>query len=538
VRVYLSTEGTYPFVVGGVSTWADLLVRGLPQYRFHVAAVVDNPFHPLSFRLPPNVGLQPVPLWGSEMAEEYLVVPGSWRRAWRTSSTEVRRRFLPCWEPFADSLAMQEVPAAALGDTLADVARFAERYDLRRALASRLAWAVLLDRVRANALMARSTALGAIEFGRALFRFLLPLCAPIPRCDVAHTSAAGLCALPAVVAKYRYGTPLVLTEHGIYLRERILALSDKPLEDKFLHLNFFRAVTELAYREADILAPVCGYNAGWENALGVDRRRIRVIHNGLPGGALASLNPEAPPGPPTVGFIGRIDPLKDVVTLIRAFSLVRRAVPDARLRIWGPASSDEYLRHCKRVASSLHLMGSGPSGTHAAVSFEGRTSDLPAAYGACHVMALSSVTEGFPYTVVESMLAARPVVATSVGGVSEALGDIGVGARHRREDYAGSPEARSPHAGSPDLSSNGDHGLPIGSPGAATRLLVDPGDPQSLARALVGVLLAPETERMAAGLALRSRALERFNVSGFLHGYSQVYEGLAGPQPVQLAGAS
>ena len=174
-------------------------------------------------------------------------------------------------------------------------------------------------------------------------------------------------------------------------------------------------------------------------------------------------------------------------------------------------------------------MGSGLGGTHAAVSFEGRTSDLPAAYGACHVMALSSVTEGFPYTVVESMLAARPVVATSVGGVSEALGDIGVGARHRREDDAGSP----------DVGPIGDHhGLPIGSPGAATRLLVDPGDPQSLARALVGVLLAPETERMATGLALRSRALERFNVSGFLHGYSQVYEDLAGPQPAQLAGAS
>jgi hypothetical protein len=88
VKIYLSTEGTYPFVVGGVSTWADLLVRGLPDHEFHVAAIVDNPFYRLAFDLPPNVTLQPVPLWGSEMAEEYLRVPGSWRRAWRTSNLD------------------------------------------------------------------------------------------------------------------------------------------------------------------------------------------------------------------------------------------------------------------------------------------------------------------------------------------------------------------------------------------------------------------------------------------------------------------
>ena len=501
MKIYLSTEGTYPFVVGGVSTWADLLVRGMPYHEFHVAAIVDNPFYRLAFDLPPNVTLQPVPLWGSEMAEEYLRVPGSWRRAWRTSSTEVRRYFLPCWEPFIRALASREANPAALGDALADVARFAERHDLRRALASRATWLVLLEQLRANALMARTSTQGTIDFGRALFRFLLPLSAPIPQCDVVHTSAAGLCTLPAVVAKYRYGTPLLLTEHGIYLRERFMALAPKPVEEKFLLVNFFRAVTELAYREADILTPVCAYNAGWEAALGVDRERVRIIYNGSNDVALSALPLQPPPGPPTVGYVGRIDPLKDVATLIRAFSLVRKAVPTARLLIWGPASSQSYLAHCKKLASSLGLWDDRGGLEPSALSFEGPTDDLPAAYGACDVIALSSVTEGFPYTVVEAMLAGRPTVATDVGGVSEALGGIHLG-------------------------ENG------------TGLLVEPGDPRALANALSAVLLAPEAERLGAGSALRARALERFGVIGFLAAYSEVYRELAESLPSQFAGAS
>ncbi len=359
----------------------------------------------------------------------------------------------------------------------------------------------MLEQLRANALMARTSTKGAIDFGRALFRFLLPLSAPIPRCDVVHTSAAGLCALPAVVAKYRYGTPMVLTEHGIYLRERLMALAPKPVEEKFLLVNFFRAVTELAYREADILTPVCAYNAGWEAALGVDQRRVRVIYNGSNDVALSALPLQPPPGPPTVGYVGRIDPLKDVVTLIRAFSLVRRAVPTARLRIWGPASSQSYLAHCKKLASSLGLLDDGSGLQPSALSFEGPTNDLPAAYEASHVIALSSVTEGFPYTVVEAMLAARPTVATDVGGVSEALGGIQLGE-------------------------------------GGTSLLVEPGDPRALANALSAVLLAPEAERLGVGVALRARALERFGVVGFLSAYSEVYRELAENLQPQFAGTS
>jgi polysaccharide biosynthesis protein PelF len=468
-----------------VSTWVDMLVHGLPQHQFDIGAVVDNPHYRLAYRPPPNVTIQPLPLWGLELAEEYLPHPDAWRRSWRTSPSIVRHRFLPPWERLVNCLAAPEADPMALGDALSSVAHFAESHDLRRALADAGTWAVLLDRLLANPIQARCGLAPAMTFARTLYRYLLPLTIPIPVTDLSHSSAAALCALPAIVAKYRYGTPLILTEHGIYLRERLLALSTEPFGSKLLFTNFYRAVCELAYREADVLTPVCAYNAAWEERLGVERDRIRVIHNGVDPDGI-EVRPE-PDGPPTVGFVGRIDPLKDVLSLIRSFAHVRGALPDARLRLWGPSTSPEYMDLCQAAVTELGLSD--------AVTFEGPTVDPASAYAASHVVALSSISEAFPYTVVEAMLACRPVVATAVGGVSEAI----EGATCQ--------------------------GIP---------LLVEPGDPRAMAGALVAVLGAPAGERHRVGSELRDRALALFTARHLLDAYDDIYHEFATPNTPAL----
>jgi len=485
VRIYLSTEGTYPFVLGGVSTWVDMVVCGLPDHRFEIGAVVDNPHYRLAYRPPANVTIRPLPLWGLELAEEYLPHPDAWRRSWRTSPSVVRHRFLPPWERLVSCLATPEADPLALGDALSGVAHFAESHDLRRALGDAGAWAVMLDALTANPIHSRSGLAPAVGFARSLYRYLLPLTVPIPKVDLCHSSAAALCVLPAIVAKYRYGTPMVLTEHGIYLRERLLALSGAPLGTKLLFANFYRAVCELAYREADVLTPVCAYNAAWEQALGVEPDRIRVIHNGVDPGRIEP-QPE-PQGPPTVGYVGRIDPLKDVVTLIRAFARTRRVVPDARLRLWGPATSPQYLARCETAVAELGLSD--------AVTFEGSTDDPTSAYAACHVVALSSISEAFPYTVVEAMLARRPVVATAVGGVGEALGPIACA------------------------------GVPV---------MVEPGDPRAMAGALIAVLAASATERHRVGSELRDLALSSFTAGHLLESYDAIYHEFTGPRSASV----
>ena len=90
-----------------------------------------------------------------------------------------------------------------------------------------------------------------------------------------------------------------------------------------------------------------------------------------------------------------------------------------RLRLFGsaPAGAEGYLQSCRDLAAELGLAD--------AVGFEGRVEEIRDAYAAGSVVVLSSISEGFPYTLIEAMTCGRACVATDVGGVSEALGDTG-----------------------------------------------------------------------------------------------------------------
>src|SRR5690606_16039839 len=68
-RVLLTTEGTYPYVVGGVSAWCDLLVRSIREIDWHVLPIVAGRRRAPLYRIPPAVRLQPpIELWAETLA--------------------------------------------------------------------------------------------------------------------------------------------------------------------------------------------------------------------------------------------------------------------------------------------------------------------------------------------------------------------------------------------------------------------------------------------------------------------------------------
>src|SRR5688572_20996143 len=88
-HVTMLTEGTYPLVHGGVSTWCDQLVKGMPEVEFNLISLAGSGREPVTWELPSNVYQHTsVPLWGRR--------PGS-RRPPRGSA---RRRFLDTYERF------------------------------------------------------------------------------------------------------------------------------------------------------------------------------------------------------------------------------------------------------------------------------------------------------------------------------------------------------------------------------------------------------------------------------------------------------
>lgn len=115
---------------------------------------------------------------------------------------------------------------------------------------------------------------------------------------------------------------------------------------------------------------------------------------------------------PLVVTAARLHPQKDLTTLLVAMAHVRDRRPEVRLVIAGDGPEADALR---AVATRLEL---GPT-----VRFLGGRDDVADLLAAADVVALSSAWEGSPLVVAEAMLLGRPVVATAVGAVPEAVVD-------------------------------------------------------------------------------------------------------------------
>jgi glycosyltransferase involved in cell wall biosynthesis len=241
---------------------------------------------------------------------------------------------------------------------------------------------------------------------------------PTPQTDLLHVTAAGWAVIPALVHKHLYGTDLLLTEHGVYVREAYLAAARSPSSqgDRFLTSRLARGLSRAAYAAADVVAPVTEANATWERGLGVDPQKICVIQNGIDAPATYS----SPPGNLKVVSVGRIDPLKDVQTMLRVAVEVGRRVPGVRFEYWGPPTQGQetYARACEQLATRL--------GADECFEFMGRTSDPHGVVRDADVVLMTSISEGLPMSILEAMAQARPVVATAVGGVPEVLRGCGI----------------------------------------------------------------------------------------------------------------
>jgi glycosyltransferase involved in cell wall biosynthesis len=479
VRIALVSEGTYPYAMGGVSVWCDQLIRGLPDVRWEMVALTVDGAESPAFPSPPNLEVvHQIPLWAQ-------IRPGRVRPG---------EPFLSAYETFLlalmSPLDSRPDPAAVTTSQFLLALRGLYEYaadggDLTAALLSNHALSTQMDVWRAQRADESLTLADAVDSAWLIAHMLRPLTAAPPRVDIVHAAMNGLSMLVGMAAKWRHGTPVVMSEHGIYLRERYISYlhEDAPHAVKVLILSFFRSLASAAYLISDTLAPHSSYNRRWQLRGGADPEVMWTMYNGVPPEEFPAASTE--PAEPTLVFMGRIDPLKDLHTLIRAFALVREKVPRARLRIFGgtPAVNEMYRASCARLIEDLDLED--------AAVLEGRVDNPVNAYHAGSVVALTSISEGFPYTVVEAMACGRPVVCTNVGGVAEAVGLTGAGTG------------------------------PAG-------IVVPPRDFAAVAEACVRLLRDDEL-RAKMGAAARERVLERFTLQRSLDAYRAVYEGLLGP---------
>jgi polysaccharide biosynthesis protein PelF len=484
MKIALTAEGTYPHQFGGVSVWCDQLVRGLPEYDFGLHALVATGTEPVRWELPGNVTeLAVLPLWGP--------APPSGR-----GSRWLRPRSGPPVAELIDALlAPPGEGQQAFGAVMRELFEYAQRENLSADLASETSVRLLSDAWRRHWFsqhgddpnVSPPTIQDAVTAIQLLEHALRPLAHPPPQADVVHAVTNGLGALPALAARWRHGTPMVVTEHGMYMREHYLHSRQDPYRwpVKQLYLQFLRRLCVLGYEEATVITPGNVYNKRWESQLGADTSKIRTIYNGVNPADFPALDGE--PDGPVISWAGRIDPIKDLESLLRAHALIRRELPAARLRIFGstPPGREPYLARLQALAREL--------GIEAGVTFEGRVPQIRDAYAAGQVVVLCSISEGFPYTLIEAMTCGRPCVATDVGGVTEAIGDTG--------------------------------------------LVVPPRRPADLAAACLDLLRDGERRRRL-GAAARQRSLEYFTVDRAVGAFDEIYLFLGTGRPLPVAPAA
>ena len=120
--------------------------------------------------------------------------------------------------------------------------------------------------------------------------------------------------------------------------------------------------------------------------------------------------PAQPPPPLVIGIVGFIHPQKNHGLAIRALGLLRRQGVDARLDIYGDASSADDAAY---LGSLQELIAREDLGSH--VVFRGRASRA-AIYGGIHVLVSASLTEGFGKTIAEAMAHGLPAIALEQAG--------------------------------------------------------------------------------------------------------------------------
>jgi L-malate glycosyltransferase len=245
-----------------------------------------------------------------------------------------------------------------------------------------------------------------------------------------------------------------------------------------------RLVSRLPYRFAHVaLANSPGVAEMLERIDRVPRRRIVVVPNFVDDNAFKALAPDdwhalrlalgLSEGNVTIGIVANLRPVKDHGTLLRAVALMAARWPQIRLVLVGDGKSREELHGLSEALGIRHL-----------VVFAGQRPNEPNLNHLFDISVLCSKREGLPNSVLEAMAAGKPVVATNVGALPDAVVD------------------------------------------GETGLLVRPGDPEQLAAAL-DTLLSDRARARRMGEAARQRALDRFSPSAAIGALEDLYDGLA-----------
>jgi polysaccharide biosynthesis protein PelF len=414
--ICLILEGTYPYTMGGVSSWTHELIQMQSHLTFSIVALIGpTASTKLLYNLPENVvSVQTLRL--QSLPQGHPTLPYGQQEALMASLEE--------------PLLKLQSSQAKLSDLDAIIKAFSpwrDRLGQALLLDSRAAWKLLLRMYQAT--MPKTSFLDYFWSWRGLFGGLFSLLlADLPPAKAYHALCTGYAGLLLARAHLETGRPCAVTEHGIYTNERrieiasadwlddphvfnlsVAAAQERELKDFWI--DTFGSYSRLCYEACQQIITLYEGNQEFQRMDGADSAKLRVIPNGID-------TERYKPAPrnersPTIALIGRVVPIKDIKTYIKAVHILKNSLPNVRAYMLGPTDEDpQYAGECMELVEHLELMET--------LIFTGkvRIEDyLPLV----DVIVLTSISEAQPLVILEAGAAGVPTVATDVGACREMI---------------------------------------------------------------------------------------------------------------------
>lgn len=415
--ICLFLEGTYPYLTGGVSTWAHDLITDQKDFTFYLVCLLPKG-HKVKrrYELPQNVvGLENIYLQDIPPCRDPL-------------KEKDQPEFFKQLEPLV-MMVHDKGRISDLKSMLELLQQYEGQLDQHILLESKEAWNMM---VRIYLMvMGSSSFLNFFWSFRSLIGGLFSiLLSPLPRAKVYHTFCTGFSGLFLARAYAETGKPCLTTEHGIYTNERRIEIASAQWLDDMRSQNLtvkmsklekdikdywtdtFLSYSKLCYEASYKIITLFEGNTVFQISDGADPEKLLIIPNGIDYEKYSRVEKD-PDHPPTVALIGRVVHIKDIKTFIRSINILKDSIHNIRAYIIGPTDEDEeYYEEC------LELIRQNQLGEYITLTGKVNIVDyLPV----IDVIVLTSLSEGQPLTLLEAGAAKIPLVATNVGACREII---------------------------------------------------------------------------------------------------------------------
>ena len=396
MRICLVLEGSYPYVYGGVSTWMHHCIQAMPEHEFVLWAIGARAADRGNFvyELPPNV---------AEVHEVFLddglrlsgnAPPVQFTTEEHAALRELVRLETPDWEVLFRLFHEKKTHPLAFLQSREFMDLFTRQC---REEHPYTAFAEAFHTVRSM-----------------LLPVLYLLTGEVPEAEVYHAICTGYGGLLACLGGSIHHRPVLLTEHGIYTREReeeIIRAEWVPPDFRETWIRFFSMLSEEIYRRACRVSSLFTAARAIQIGMGCPAEKCVVIPNGIACEQYAAIPLRAEDGWVEIGALVRLAPIKDIKTMLYAFLELSARKSKVRLHILGGVDDEEYAEECYALVKQLGLRN---------VCFPGRVEIIPYLQKLDFTV-LTSISEGQPLSVLESLAARRPCVTTDVGCCRELL---------------------------------------------------------------------------------------------------------------------